>query len=186
MPRPSVSVSPVDHVQGEPEAPCSVVEYGDYECPSCAQIKPVVKSIQRHFGERLSFVFRNFPLSEMHPWAEAAAETAEFAGEHGKFWEMHDLLFMNQARLSDALLLDLAQKLGLARSDLRAALEQGSYRARVRTEFESGIRSGVNGTPTFFIDGQRYDGSLDADSIRHSITQALSKASSWASQRDSI
>jgi len=100
MSRLSVSISPDDHIQGEPDAACSLVEYGDYECPSCAQIQPVIKRLQRHFGKRLSFVFRNFPLSELHPWAEPAAEAAEFAGSHGKFWEMHDLLFQNQAILS--------------------------------------------------------------------------------------
>ncbi len=173
MSRLSISIRLNDHAQGEAEAPCSLLEYGDYECPSCGQIQPVIKKIQRRFGKRLSFAFRNFPLSEMHSWAEAAAEAAEFAGEHGKFWEMHDLLFINQARPSDSLLIKLADQLGLAHSDLRFALEKGTYRARVHTDFEAGVRSGVNGTPTLFIDGQRYDEYFDSDSIGDAINQTL-------------
>ena len=176
MNRLSVSISPGDHVQGGPEAPCSLVEYGDYECPSCAQIHSVIKKIQRRFGKRLSLVFRNFPLSEMHPWAEAAAEAAEFASMHGKFWEMHDLVFVNQARLSPSLLINLADQLGLVRSDLHSALEKGTYRARVHADFEAGVRSGVNGTPTLFIDDQRYDGSFDLESSGDTINQVLSES----------
>src|SRR5271170_5329337 len=138
MSRLSISISPDDHIQGNPTAECSLVEYGDYECPSCGQIQPVIQKLQRHFANRLSFVFRNFPLSEMHPWAEAAAETAEFADEYGKFWEMHDLLYKNQAVLSESLFLDLADKLDLSRSQLRVALEQRTNRARVRADFEAG------------------------------------------------
>ena len=185
MSRRSISISPDDHVQGESKAPCSLVEYGDYECPSCSQIQPVIRKLQRRFGKRLSFIFRNFPLSEMHPWAEAAAETAEFASEHGKFWEMHDLLFANQERLSDSLLLDLADQLGLARSDLRRAVETKTHRSRVHTDFESGVRSGVNGTPTLFINDQRYDGSFDSDSIGDAITEALSQSLPVGIQRES-
>jgi len=174
MSRLSVSISPDDHIQGEPDAACSLVEYGDYECPSCAQIQPVIKRLQRHFGKRLSFVFRNFPLSELHPWAEPAAEAAEFAGSHGKFWEMHDLLFQNQAILSETLLLEMADGLGLSRAQLRAALQAERFRSRIRTDFEAGVRSGVNGTPTLFVDDKRYDGSLDSDSLIDAINQALS------------
>jgi protein-disulfide isomerase len=173
MSRLSISISPDDHIQGEPTAACSLVEYGDYECPSCSQIQPVIKRLQRHFGKRLSFVFRNFPLTEMHPWAEAAAETAEFADTHGKFWEMHDLLFQNQAILSEALFLDLADGLGLSRAELRVDLESVTFRPRVRADFEAGVRSGVNGTPTLFIDDKRYDGSFDSDSLTDAINQAV-------------
>ena len=174
MSRLSISISPDDHIQGELDAACSLVEYGDYECPSCGQIQPVIRRLQRHFGKRLSFVFRNFPLSEMHPWAESAAETAEFAGTSGKFWEMHDLLFQNQAILSNTLLLELADGLGLSRARLRVDLEAKTFRSRIRADFEAGVRSGVNGTPTLFIDDKRYDGSFDSDSLIDAINQALS------------
>jgi len=174
MSRLSISISPDDHVQGDPTAACSLVEYGDYECPSCSQIQPVIKRLQRHFGKRLSFVFRNFPLSEMHPWAEAAAETAEFADTHGKFWEMHDLLFQNQAVFSETLLLELAEGLGLSRAQLRTDRETEKFRPRIRADFEAGVRSGVNGTPTLFIDDRLYDGSFDSDSLTDAINRALS------------
>src|ERR1700733_11585346 len=108
------AVNPTDHIEGDEHAGCTLVEYVDYECPHCGHAYPIVKSIQEHFGKRLRFVFRNFPLNESHPNAESAAESAEFAGPHGKFWEMHDLLFENQDRLGGDLYLKLAHQLQLA------------------------------------------------------------------------
>ena len=168
-----VAVSPADHIQGDEHAGCTLVEYGDYECPHCGHAYPIVKLIQKHFGKRLRFVFRNFPLNESHPHAESAAESAEFAGAHGKFWEMHDLLFENQDRLSGDLYLELAQQLQLAPEDLQRALEEGKYRARVRADFTGGVRSGVNGTPTFFINGQRHDGPFEYEDLMGAIEEAL-------------
>ncbi len=154
-------VSPEDHVQGPPNAAATLLEYGDYQCPHCAHAHPIVRRLQRSFGDQLRFVFRNFPLSQMHFEAEAAAEAAEFAAAHGKFWEMHDLLFENQPRLGGALYLELARKLGLSVPALTQALEEGQFTDHVRADFSSGVRSGVNGTPTFFINGQRHDGSFE-------------------------
>jgi protein-disulfide isomerase len=165
----SVPVSSEDHRQGQQDAGCVLVEYGDYECPSCGQAYPVVKRLQKHFGKRLSLVFRNFPLSQMHPHAESAAETAEFAGSHGKFWEMHDLLFENQDRLEDSLLVELTGELKLAPARLQDALENKVFQPRVRADFAGGVRSGVNGTPTFFINDQRHDGAFDFDSLADAI-----------------
>jgi protein-disulfide isomerase len=169
----SVPVSDKDHRQGDPDAPCTLVEYGDYQCPSCGHAYPIVKRVQKHFGKRLLFVFRNFPLSEMHPYAEPAAETAEFAGAHHKFWEMHDLLYENQDRLDDALLFQLAQQLQLDPEKLRQALASKEFEPRVRTDFRGGVRSGVNGTPTFFINGQRHDGAYDYASLVEAIEGLL-------------
>jgi protein-disulfide isomerase len=123
-------------------------------------------------------VFRNFPLSEMHPDAEAAAEVAEFAGAQGKFWEMHDKLYENQERLGEALYLDLAEKLKLSTTALRQALEQRTFEARVRADFKGGARSGVNGTPTFFINGHRHDGSFYFETLVSAIHQAMATAKS--------
>jgi protein-disulfide isomerase len=120
-------------------------------------------------------VFRNFPLSELHPQAESAAETAEFAGARGKFWEMHDLLFENQERLSGALYLELAEQLSLPIEALQRALEEGTYRTRVRADFSSGVRSGVNGTPTFFINGRRHDGPFDYETLVPAIQEQISR-----------
>src|SRR3984957_12303596 len=120
----SIPVSSEDHSQGDKDAACTLVEYGDYECPSCGQAHPIVKAIQKHFGKRLFFVFRNFPLSQIHPHAESAAETAEFAGAQGKFWEMHDALFENQQRLGAPLYLELASEMKLSPEELEQALEE--------------------------------------------------------------
>lgn len=170
----SIAVNADDHIQGDPAAECSLVEYGDYQCPYCGAAYPIVKSLQKHFGKRLSFVFRNFPLSQMHPWAEPAAEAAEFAGANGKFWEMHDLLFENQESLSNALFLELTEKLDLSISQLQTALANATYRSRVRADFAGGARSGVNGTPTFFINGRRYNGQSDFHSLSDAIEGAPS------------
>jgi protein-disulfide isomerase len=169
----SVPVSDKDHRQGDPDAPCTLVEYGDYQCPSCGFAYPIVKRVQKHFGKRLLFVFRNFPLSEMHPYAEPAAETAEFAGAHHKFWEMHDLLYENQDRLDDALLFQLAEQLQLDREKLRQALASQEFEPRVRADFRGGVRSGVNRTPTFFLNGQRHDGAYDFASLVEAIDGVL-------------
>ncbi|HLY60019.1 MAG TPA: thioredoxin domain-containing protein [Terriglobia bacterium] len=171
-----VSVGPEDHTQGDAQAGCTLVEYGDYECPHCGHAYPIVKRLQKVFGKRLRFVFRNFPLNEMHPHAESAAESAEFAGAHGKFWEMHDLLFENQERLGDALFQELAKILKLNQADLREALEKREYIARVRADFTGGVRSGVNGTPTFFINGQRHDGPFEFEDLVGAIERALTSA----------
>jgi protein-disulfide isomerase len=169
----SVPVSDRDHRQGDPDAPCTLIEYGDYQCPSCGHAYPIVKRVQKHFGKRLLFVFRNFPLSEMHPYAEPAAETAEFAAAHHKFWEMHDLLYENQDRLDDALLFQLAQQLHLDPEKLRQALASKEFEPRVRADFRGGVRGGVNGTPTFFINGQRHDGAYDYASLVEAIEGVL-------------
>src|SRR6202046_5887144 len=118
----SIPVNANDHIQGDTAAACILVEYGDYQCPSCGQAYPIVKRLQKHFRSRLSFIFRNFPLTQIHPYAEPAAETAEFAAAHEKFWQMHDLLYENQGRLNDDLLVELAQALHLAPAQLLQAL----------------------------------------------------------------
>jgi protein-disulfide isomerase len=169
----SAAVNAKDHMQGDPKAPVTLVEYGDYQCPSCGQAYPIVKRLQKHFGKRLSFVFRNFPLTQIHQYAEPAAETAEYAGAHHKFWEMHDLLYENQERLDDDLLDELSQQLSLDPEELTRALESKQFEARVRADFSTGVRSGVNGTPTFFINAQRHDGSYDYESMVEAINLAL-------------
>jgi len=168
-------VTPEDHIQGPEDTAVTLLEYGDYECPHCGRAYSIIKRIQKHFGKRLRFVFRNFPLSELHPHAESAAETAEFAGTHGKFWEMHDLLFENQERLGEPLYLELAEELTLPLEALRQALEKGIYKPRVRADFSSGVRSGVNGTPTFFINGRRHDGPFDYDTLVLAIQEQTGK-----------
>ena len=150
-----------DHIKGPPDAPVTLVEYGDYECAHCGAAHPVIKLVLRHFGHRLRFVYRHFPLTQIHPHAEAAAETAEFAGASGKFWGMHDAIYENQHWLSLPVLLTLAETFGLSQSGLQEALAARQYAPKVRNDLLGGMRSGVNGTPTFFIDGSRHDGSAE-------------------------
>jgi protein-disulfide isomerase len=156
-----VPVTQRDHSLGPANAPITLVEYGDYECPHCAQAHPIVNAVRDHFAGQLRFVFRHFPLTQIHPNAEAAAESAEFAGAHGKFWEMHDGIYENQDQLGLPLLFALVAALGLSESDLENALETSEYKPKVRADFLGGLRSGVNGTPTFFINGERHDGSYE-------------------------
>jgi protein-disulfide isomerase len=171
-----VSLTAEDHAQGPESAEATLVEYGDYECPYCGQAYPIVKQVQKQFGKRLRFVFRNFPLSQMHPHAEAAAEVAEFAGAQGKFWEMHDQLYENQDRFGETLYLSLGEELGLSTTAMRQALKEGTFKARVRADFTGGVRSGVNGTPTFFINGHRHDSSFDFETLFSAIQQAMTTA----------
>jgi protein-disulfide isomerase len=176
-------VSDRDHATGDPHAPVTLVEYGDYECPHCGHAHPIVKSIQRRLGKKLRFVFRNFPLAEAHPHSRHAAEAAEAAADQGKFWEMHDALFENQDRLEDAELVALARSLRLDADRVASALADGTYTARVREDFRAGIRSGVNGTPTFFVNGERYDGPwADEDGFVRALEREAKSASSAAAR----
>jgi protein-disulfide isomerase len=162
-----------DHVQGPANAPVTIVEYGDYECPYCGEAYPVTKALQKRLGDQLRFVFRNFPLSEMHPHAENAAEAAEAAGAQGKFWEMHDMLYENQAALEPEDLVRYAQALHLDARRFVKEISEHLYAERVREDFGSGVRSGVNGTPTFFINGVRHDGPFDLASLLAAIEEAV-------------
>jgi protein-disulfide isomerase len=168
-----VPVSPSDHIEGDPNAPATLVEYGDYECQHCGAAYPVVQRVQQDFGNELRFVYRHFPLTEVHPHAGPAAESAEFAGAHQHFWEMHDLLFRNQDRLGLPLLLGAARMLGLSDQSLRKALANETYLPKVQSDFVGGVRSGVNGTPTFFVGGVLHDGPLDFESFRLAIDAVL-------------
>jgi protein-disulfide isomerase len=162
-----------DHVLGSAKAPVTIVEYGDYECPYCGEAYPVTKALQKRLGDQLRFVFRNFPLAEAHPHAEHAAEAAEAAGAQGKFWEMHDLLYENQDALDDEDLVRSAKALRLDVPRFVKEMEAHTYAERVREDFSSGVRSGVNGTPTFFINGARHDGPFDLRSMVAAIQKAV-------------
>jgi NhaA family Na+:H+ antiporter len=151
-------VSARDHIWGAVDAPITLVEYGDYECSHCGAAFPTVKELQRLLGDRLCFVFRNFPLEEVHPHAEHAAEAAEAAGAQGKFWEMHDRLFTHQDALEDSALVAHAAAIGLDAERFSRELASQAYAARVQEDVISGERSGVEGTPTFFVNGRRHDG----------------------------
>jgi protein-disulfide isomerase len=166
-------VSARDHVIGPALAPVTLVEYGDFECPYCAAAHPVVIELRHRLGNVLLFAFRHFPLTRIHPHAQRAAEAAQAAGAQGKFWQMHDLLYENQAALEDQDLILYAVALGLDVGRFQSELIGGLHLPRVREDFLSGVRSGVNGTPTFFINGVRHDGSHDLASLESAVRAAL-------------
>jgi protein-disulfide isomerase len=172
-----------DHAQGTADAAATLVEYGDYECPFCAQAYPILKNVLKHFGTRLRFVYRNFPLSEIHPRATPAALAAETAALHGKFWEMHDLLFDHQDRMSDADLAQYAARLGIGAEAFAKDVLSEEIGRRVQEDFMSGVRSGVNGTPTFFLNGARYDGSWYYAELVAAIDAAIRVAGEQLSRR---
>ena len=171
-----VPVGPADHTLGDEHTPVTLVEYGDYECPHCGHAHPIVKAVRKHFGKQLRFVFRHFPLTQVHPMAESAAEAAEFAGANGRFWEMHDGIFENQESLSPQMLAQLAQALGLSSKDLLSALESHEFLPVIKEDFRGGVRSGVNGTPTFFINGVRYEGVPEFEDLVDAIDAELLNA----------
>jgi len=158
-------VSDRDWSLGPPQAPVTVLEYGDFECPACRQARPVLEGLLAAHPGAFRLVFRHFPLATLHPHAELAAEAAEAAGAQGKFWEMHDLLFLNQAHLALDDLRGYARSLVLDLARLELELTKGLHRAVVKQDSRRGIEDGVNGTPTIFINGVRYDGPRERRSI---------------------
>jgi protein-disulfide isomerase len=162
-------VNNYDHVRGPVEAPISLVEFGDYQCPHCGAAHPVVKQIQKNFWKKIKFVFRHFPLYNVHPYAMAAAIAAEAAGRQKKFWEMHDMIFENQELLSQQALLQFAMELGLDIALYRMDIADKVMTEKVEVDFDSGLRSGVNGTPSFFINGYKFNGGHNYTSLFEAI-----------------
>lgn len=172
----AVPVSAHDHIQGNAHAVVTLVEYGDFQCPACGMAYLAVKQIQRRYAGNLRFVFRHFPLSQAHPYAHMAAELAEAAAIEGPFWAMHDWLYENQ----DDWVADGAagleagvQALGLDKTAIAATLRNPDIDAHIRRDFMGGVRSGVNGTPSFYVNGDLYQG--DFDSLVHSIGRVIAR-----------
>lgn len=162
-----------DHTRGPENAPVAIVEYGDYQCVYCRAIHPILRDLESRLGDRLRLVFRHFPISTVHPNAQLAGEAAEAAAAQGRFWEMHDLLFQHQEGLDEERLLQYAADLGLDVEQFQRELKEHVHADRVREDFLSGVRSGVNGTPTLFINGVRYDGPWDLESLLEAIERPL-------------
>lgn len=168
-----------DHVQGPTDAPIALVEYGDYQCPHCARAHPIVKQLQRRFGEQLCVVFRNFPLTEIHRRALHAAQAAESVGAQlgdDGYWRMHDAIFEHQQdsaiALSDGRLAEYGASVGADPAVIARDLESGAFVDRIQADFAGGVRSGVNGTPTFFVNAERYDGDwTDVDTFARDLTR---------------
>ena len=162
------SVRETDHVRGEADAPVTIVEYGDYECPYCAAAAPVLRQLVDESGGRVRLVFRNFPLADRHPYALTAALAAEAAAAQGSFWPMHDLLFEKQDRLTDVALRAYAESLGLD-GDRVVGESAQEFGDRVESDFAEGLAAGVEGTPTLFIDGTRYAGRMELGALRGAV-----------------
>lgn len=160
-----------DHFKGNPDSTVQLLEFGDFQCPHCAAAHPMLKKIEKTFGSEMLFIFRHFPLSESHPYAQIAAIASEAAALQGNFWEMFDLIFENQYRLSREMLPELAKMLHLNTKEFKKDLNDPALAEKVESDFESGILSGVNGTPSFYINGRKYDGPYTYESL----TLALKK-----------
>ena len=165
-----------DHIRGPEDAPVTLVEYGDYDCPWTGRAYPVGKALLREFSGRLAFVFRAFPLTRIHENAQAAAEASEAAAVQGKFWEMHDRLFESRRKLSRDDLLHYAEEVGLDVERFRRETEERVHARAVRASLKSGLESGVTGTPAFFLNGIRYEGPYDLDALSDAISGAFTPA----------
>jgi protein-disulfide isomerase len=166
-------VTEQDHALGPVDAPITIIEYGDYECPTCLNAVPIVRKMREALGDRARFIFRHYPQSSIHPHASAAAEAAEAAAEQGKFWAMHEALFAHQAELATIDLSHLALTLGLEIYEFETARSRDKHRKHIAEDFASGQRSGVNKTPTFFINGKRYEGKIEPEGL---VEEALAAA----------
>jgi protein-disulfide isomerase len=169
----AVAVNPDDHTQGPADAPLTLVEYADYECPDSRRAWPIVQALRRRLGPRLRFVFRHFPLQQVHEQAEHAAEVAEAAAAQQKFWEMHDRLFERQFALDDVYLIEYAGELGLDAPRVERELAEHTHQPRVRADFLGGLKSGVKGTPAFFVNGVRFRGPWDEELLAQGLERAV-------------
>lgn len=163
-----------DHVLGTPHAPIELVEYGDFQCPYCGAAYPVIKQIKERLDKKLRFAFRHFPLAKQHEYALPAAIAAEAAARQNSFWEMHDILYERQAELSEYAFLEFAEELGLNIPTFKMDLLDPSLAEKVELDFENGIRSGVNGTPSFFINGNKYHGLNDYNPLLMALEEKVS------------
>jgi protein-disulfide isomerase len=164
-----------DHVLGPQKAPITLLEYGDYECPYCRQANLIVGNVVQQLGDKMRFAFRNFPLTQIHPHAQHAAEAAECAGAQNKFWEMHDILYENQQALEDENLLKYAEILKLNMSRFQNDFYNHTFAGLIREDFLSGVRSGVNGTPTFYINRMRYNDSWDQETLTRTLIDIINE-----------
>lgn len=166
-------VSERDHIFGALNAPIEFVEYGDYQCQHCSVVHPVVKALEQSYGKDLKFVFRHFPQLQAHPYAEPAALAAETAGRQGAFWQMHDMIYARQLQLNIEAIFDFAEELALNMMKFEKDIRDKAILAKVEADFMSGMRSGVNGTPTFFINAYKYNGVHDFDSMATAIELSI-------------
>jgi protein-disulfide isomerase len=176
LPSEEVLVREDSWFKGSQEAKVVIVEFSDFECPACATVEGTVSQLISQYGERIKFVYRHFPLKQ-HQYAFKAAEAAEAAGEQGKFWEMKSLIFANQTNLNEAVFENLAQELGLDLAKFRDSLNSGKFKDKINRDYEDGDKAGVRATPTFFINGKKYEGGRPFEAFKREIDSLLSKES---------
>ncbi|MES2412844.1 MAG: thioredoxin domain-containing protein [Pseudomonadota bacterium] len=174
------ATDPADHVDGPASAAVTIIEYGDYECPSCLQAQGALKVLMPHFTGRVRFAFRHHPLREVHPHAELAAEAAEAAGAQGKFWQMHELLFANQQHLEEKHLFGYAEQIGLDIARYQNEMRDRIYLQRVHEHIQSGRNAGVRATPAFYVNGSFVDVSFGLQHLHEAIDRALASFSAAA------
>lgn len=175
---PRVPVNPCDHIRGNPKFAIILVEKADYQCPYCAAAHPVVQCLLQQYGRDLCLAYRHFPLKQVHPMAETAAEVAEYAGEYGKFWEMHAVLCENQHQLSLQLIFALSGTLGLPPMGTRDCIRTARHADKIAANFLGGVRGGVNGTPTFFANGKRHNSGNSLHALSAAVETEVSKVAS--------
>jgi len=171
----SIRIEENDHLRGPRDAQVTLVEYGDFQCPYCARAHAALNQLMRQHEGRVALVYRHLPLSDLHPFAARAAEAAEAAGAQGKFWEMHDALFENQAMVGEDALPGIAASLGLDTRRFARELDEGKHRARIQAQAEEAHALGASGTPSFFINGKRYHGDSDQASLAAALQEALGR-----------
>jgi len=162
-----------DHYFGNPASPLQLLEFGDFQCPHCGAAYPILERIKKKYGTRMVFIFRHFPLSKSHPYAQLAAIVSEAAARQGKFWEMYNLIFENQTGMNRQHLFGLAKTLPLDMPRFEKDVADPALSKTVEANFESGIISGVNGTPSFYINGEKYNGPYDFDSLSEALEQRM-------------
>lgn len=165
-----------DHVRGPADAPVTLVEYGDFECPYCGQAETVVRELLAEYGDDLRYVWRHLPLTDVHPYAPLAAEASEAAAKQGKFWEMHDQLLDHQGALTAKDVMRYAAEIGLNTEQFTADMRKGAGAGKIASDVDSADLSSVSGTPTFFINGKRYHGAFDLDTLSRRVRTARAHA----------
>lgn len=172
----SIKIEASDHIQGSTSAPIVLVEYADYQCPYCGQAYPIIKQLQKKFGENMAFVFRNYPIQELHPYALHVAIAVETASLQGKFWEMHDMIFENQRNLDDQSLVDYARRIGVDTEKFENDFGSKATVNKVEKDMESGNEAGVQGTPAFFVNGKYFTGNWTTSEFMEYLESLLKDA----------